>query len=167
MAHNSRRMRRFRPIHGLLLVGLLLLPVVGWALARELFPERFTGHERVEVDDRGEVRIHLAGLEPQQVRFFRYLNYGNQEVRFFAGRDENGTVQVAFDANELCYKTKRGYQYQGDGWLVCRKCDKAFRLAEANAGGGGCNPVPLVHRLDGDTLVLQEGQILEGWRYFR
>lgn len=167
MVDNNGGMRRFRPIHGLLLVCLLVLPVVGWAFARELFPERFTGHQRVEVDDRGQVRIDLAGLEPDQVRFYRYLNYGNQEVRFFVGRDASGTVQVAVDANELCYKQKRGYQYQGDGWLVCRKCDKAFRLAEVNDGGGGCKPVPLAHRLDGETLVLEEGQILEGWRYFR
>jgi uncharacterized membrane protein len=141
--------------------------VVGWALARELFPERFTGHERVQVGQNGEVRIDVAGLGTGPVRFFRYLNPGNQEVRFFVGRDEHGTVQAAFDANELCYKQKRGYHYQGDGWLVCRKCDKAFRLAEVNDGGGGCKPVPLDHRLDGDTVVLQEGQILEGWRYFR
>jgi uncharacterized membrane protein len=159
-------MSRFRPVHGLVLVCLLVLPVVGWALARELFPERFTGHQRVTPDQRGEVRLDLAGLGRGEVRFFRYLNPGNQEVRFFVGRDEAGVVQVAFDANELCYKTKRGYQYQ-DGWLVCRKCDKAFRLAEVNAGTGGCQPVPLAHRLEGDTLVLAEDDILAGWRYFR
>ena len=54
---------RFRPVHGLVLVCLLVLPVVGWALARELFPERFTGHERVAADRQGQVRIDLAGLE--------------------------------------------------------------------------------------------------------
>lgn len=159
-------MSRFRPLHGILLIAVLVLPVVGWALVKELFPERFTGHEKVEIGPRGAVRIDLAGLEPGQVRFFRYLNPGNQEVRFFAGRDAGGTVQVAFDANELCFKQKRGYAYQ-DGWLVCRKCDKAFRLAEVNAGGGGCQPVPVEHRLDGDLLVLTEDQILAGWRYFR
>ena len=158
-------MARFRPVHGLVLVVLLVLPVVGFALARELFPESFTGHERVTAE-RGEVRIDLAGLERGDVRFYRYLNPGNQEVRFFVGRDRGGTVQVAFDANELCFKQKRGYQYQ-DGWLVCRKCDKAFRLAEVNDGTGGCQPVPLAHRLEGETLVLSEDDVLTGWRYFR
>jgi Predicted membrane protein len=50
---------------------------------------------------------------------------------------------------------------------VCNKCDKSFRLAEVNAGGGGCKPVPLEHRVSGDELVIAEADILEGWRLFR
>jgi uncharacterized membrane protein len=75
-------------------------------------------------------------------------------------------LQVAFDANESCAKTKRGYRHEGE-WLVCNKCDKSFRLAEVNAGGGGCNPVPLAHAVEGEELVIAEADILGGWRLFR
>lgn len=158
-------MRRFKPSHGIFLVLLF----VGAVLLADLALEgRLGGHayERVGPDANGVVRVSLAGLETQQVRFYQFLNPGSQEVRFFVGRDSAGHVQVAFDANEPCAKAKRGYRAEGE-WVVCNKCDKAFRLAEVNAGGGGCKPVPLKHRVSGDELVIAEADILTGWRLFR
>lgn len=158
-------MARFKPIHGILVVLLFMgtILVADYALEGRLGQ---AGYERVAPERDGTVTIELAGLEPRQVRFYRFLNTGNQEVKFFVGRDEAGHVQVAFDANEACAKTKRGYRHEGE-WLVCNKCDKSFRLSEVNAGGGGCKPVPLAHRLQGSELLLAETDILQGWRLFR
>jgi len=158
-------MSRFRPVHGLVIVAAVCLLVL---LANAGIQGALGGSdfERVRPGDDGMVRIGVDGLAPGQVRFYRFLNPGNQEVRFFVGRDTGGTVQVAFDANEICFKRKRGYDHQ-DGWLVCRVCEKAFRLSEINDGGGGCKPIPVAHRVDGDQLVLAESDILRGWRYFR
>lgn len=155
---------RVRPIHlipAIVVVGTMILGAE-WLSSGGLSS---ASYERVRPSPQGIVTIDLAGLKASQVRFFSFLNPGNQEVRFFVGRDPSGVVQVAFDANELCAKLKRGYRHQGE-WVVCNKCDKAFRLAEVNAGGGGCKPIPLAHRLNGDQLVLNEGEILKGWRYF-
>ena len=63
---------------------------------------RRSGFERVSPGRDGQVRISLAGLGPQDVRFFQFLNAGNQEVHFLVGRDAAGQVQVAFDSNETC-----------------------------------------------------------------
>jgi uncharacterized membrane protein len=158
-------MRRFKPIHGILVV----LAFVATILVADMALEGrlgAAGFERVSPGPDGSVRIDVADLKPQEVRFFRFLNPGNQEVKFFVGRDAAGHVQVAFDANEACAKAKRGYRHEGE-WLVCNKCDKAFRLADVNAGGGGCKPVPVAHRVQGDELVLAEADILQGWRLFR
>jgi uncharacterized membrane protein len=116
--------------------------------------------------ERGQVQINLADLKPQDVRFYRFLNSGNQEVHFFVGRDAAGNVQVAFDANEDCAKLKRGFRHEGE-WMICNKCDKSFRLSEVNAGGGGCKPIPLEHRVEGDKLLLAENDVLKGWSLFR
>lgn len=124
------------------------------------------GFEKVSPGRDGQVRVALADLKAQDVRFFQFLNSGNQEVRFFVGRDSAGHVQVAFDANETCAKGKRGFRHEGE-WLVCNKCDKAFRLSETNSNGQGCTPVPLRFREDGQELVLAEADILQGWRLFR
>lgn len=160
-------MRRFKPLHGVFLVLVFVAAILAGDLALE---GRLgaSGFERVAPGQDGNVRISLAQLQPLDVRFFRFLNPGNQEVKFFVGRDAGGHVQVAFDANELCAKTKRGYKHDdGDEWLVCKKCDKSFRLSEVNKGGGGCNPVPVRHQVRGDELVIAEADILQGWRYFR
>lgn len=157
-------MRRFRPIHGVLVVLVFIAAVLG---ADYLLEGRLSGGlERVGPGPDGNVRVSLAGLEPQQVRFYQFLNAGNQEVRFFVGRDAAGDVQVGFDANEICFKTKRGYRHEGE-WLVCNKCDKSFRLAAVNAGGGGCNPIPLRHQVQGEEVLIAEADVLGGWRLFR
>lgn len=159
-------MRTLRPAHA----ALLVLFFVGSVLLADYAIEGGLGRagfERVSPDTRGQVEIDIADLTPGTVRFFRFLNSGNQEVKFFVGRDENRTMQVAFDANEICYKLKRGYSHEeGGDWVTCNKCEKSFRLSEVNAGGGGCKPVPVAHRVEGDRLILTESNILAGWRFF-
>ncbi|MBV8199519.1 MAG: DUF2318 domain-containing protein [Acidobacteria bacterium] len=155
---------RFKPIHGVLAVILFTGIVVVADLALE---GRFgrPPYERVAAGSDGAVRISLAGLGPQQVRFYHFLNPSNQEVWFFVGRDASGQVQVAFDASEVCAKGKRGFRHEAE-WMVCNKCDKSFRLAEVNAGGGGCKPVPLRYQLAGGELLIAQADILMGWRLF-
>ena len=156
---------RFRPVHGILAIGLFV--VVG-LLAELALAERLgkNGFERVSPKPKSQVSINVAKLAPQEVRFYRFLNSANQEVKFFVGRDGGGTIQVAFDASEVCFKTKRGFKAQGE-WVVCNKCDKAFRLAGVNNGHGGCEPVQLAHRVEGDKVLISEQDVLGGWRYFR
>lgn len=157
-------MRRFRPWHGIVLVVLF---VAAFLYADVALVGGRGDHQRVSPDPRtGQVRLDVGDLAAGDVRFYRFLNSGNQEVKLFVGRDAGGTLQVGFDANEICFKRKRGYQHDGE-WLVCRVCDKSFRLDEVNQGGGGCKPVPLPHRVEGDELVLAENDVLTGWRYFR
>jgi uncharacterized membrane protein len=156
-------MRSFKPLYGVFVVLLFL----GAVLVAELVSERAAGrgdYERVR-PEQGVVRVGIEGLKTQKVKFFRFLNSGNQEVRFFVGRDAAGHVQVAFDADETCAKSNRGFRSQGE-WVVCNKCDKSFRLADVNAGGGGCKPVPLPFRQEGEQLLIAEADVLQGWRLF-
>jgi uncharacterized membrane protein len=156
--------RRFRPLYGLLVVALFMGAVLLADLVFDGGPgQRF---QRVGPDADGAVHLDISSLAPGDFEFYRFLNAGNQEVRFFVARDRHGKLQVAFDANEICYKLKRGYNPSGD-WVVCRKCDKSFRVEEINAGGGGCKPVPLAFTEEGGQLILAESAILTGWRYFR
>jgi uncharacterized membrane protein len=155
---------RFRPIHGFLAVILFAGIVI---VADMAIDGRFgrPPYERVAAGPDGQVRIPLVGLEPRQVRFFHFLNAANQEVWFFVGRDAGGQLQVAFDASEVCFKRKRGFRHEGE-WMVCNQCDKSFRLAEINAGGGGCKPVPLQHQVVGGELLIAQADVLAGWRLF-
>ncbi len=156
-------MARFRPIHGIVLVVAL---VAGFLALEALLGRGGQHFQRVTPDPRGQVAIDVADLGPLDVRFYRFLNTGNQEVKFLIGRDEAGTIHVAFDAAETDYKRKRGFRAHG-AWLVNRKCDTAVRLAEVNSGRGGCAPVPMKFRLEGTRVLLAENDVLEGWRYFR
>ena len=154
---------RVRPLHAIFVVGLFVgaVLVADWALdlrARGGNSERVTPRN-------GVVELEVGTIAPGQVRFYEFLNPSNQEVRFLVARDRAGTVQVAFDAAENDFKRKLGFRQEGD-WLVNNKCDTALRLEEVNAGTSGCRPAPLKHRLVGQKLVLQEADVLSGWRYF-
>jgi uncharacterized membrane protein len=158
-------MVRIRPYHALLAVALFSALVVfaDWAWQGGF---GHSGYELVRPDDKGQVVIDVSDLPQREVRFYRFLNAGNQEVKFFVGRDRSGTVQVAFDASDTHAQLGRGFRHEGD-WMVDNKCDSASRLENVNNGGRGCSPVPLAHRLVGDQVVLSEQDVLRGWRYFR
>lgn len=155
---------KFKPIYGVLLVAAVSLLILGADFVYERGLDR-PRPERVAVSADGSVHLNVGALGPSQVRFFRYLNAGNQEVLFLVARDPGGNLQVAFDASENDYKLRRGFRQQGD-WLINNKCETAVRLEDVNQGGG-CRPVPIRFRLDGDQLVLTESALLEGWRLFR
>src|SRR5436305_3186280 len=164
LGQNSRTMRRFKPVHGILIVILFLGTV--WA-AETVLEGRLnpSGFQKVSPGRDGQVHVDLAGLKPNDVRFYQFLNSSNQEVRFFVAKHGKGEVQVAFDADETCAKYKRGFRHEGE-WVVCNKCDKAFRLTTINSGVEGCPPIPVHHQVAGSELVLAESDILRGWRLF-
>lgn len=152
---------RFRPLHAIVALGIVIAAVV--LLERTL--EGSTRFEKVMPAADRTVRVPLDGLDAGEIRFYRFLNRSNQEVQFFVARDAAGTLQVALNASESDYKRKRGFRLEGE-WIVNNKCETAVRLVEVNAGSGGCRPVPLEHRVEGDSLVIAETDILSGWRLF-
>lgn len=156
--------RRFRPAHGIALVAALSALVLGAQFVWEGGLTR-PKYQRVSADREGMVRLDVSAVPASTVRFYRFLNSGNQEVKFLVARDAAGAFHTAFDASENDFKLRRGFRQDGD-WIVNNKCDTTCRLEEISTGGG-CRPVPFRHRLEGTTLVVAEAVVLEGWRYFR
>lgn len=156
-------MRRFRPLHAVILVGAFLVAVLG---ADRLLSGNANRYARVRPDAQGVVRIPVGDLAPNDARFFRFINSGNQEVRFLVGRDDRGELLAAFDASENDFKMNRGFRVL-DGWVSNNKCDSSFRLGDVMSHPSGCAPVPVNFREEGGDVVLAESDLLTGWRYFR
>ena len=158
-------MKKLTPITALLILAAFVAVVLA---ADQLTRGGFGGpsYERVGPGSDGLVRLDVSDLERLEVRFYRFLNSGNQEVEFLVGRDREGVVQVGFNANESHYKLHRGFSYQ-DGWIVDNKCETTVRLSAINRGGAGCKPAAIKHSIEGDELIITEEVMLRGWRYFR
>ena len=112
-----------------------------------------------------DVAIALADLNDGQARFYRYGTAAGREVRFFVMKSSDGVIRAAFDACDVCYRERRGYQQQGDV-MLCRNCGRTFRSVDINVLQGGCNPAPLERTVVGDQIVLKAASIEAGVSYF-
>ena len=114
-----------------------------------------------EMIDEGEsIIIPVAGITGT-AQFFDY-----QGIKFFVVRAKDGSVKTAFDACDVCYRSKKGYRQDGDD-MVCNNCGNHYRisgLGTANLAGGGCWPGYLQAKVEGENLVITK-TALESGRY--
>lgn len=96
----------------------------------------------------GVVTLDAAGLGDGHAHFFE-TSLGEHKIRFFAIQFD-GKLRTCFDACEICGDI--GYFESGDA-MVCRNCTSP--IAPKSLGRiGGCNPIPITHRLDGGIVTL-------------
>jgi len=99
-------------------------------------------------DAQGELRLSKRGLDDGHLHRFG-VSIDNTVVRFVVMKS-GGRVVPVFDACVVC--GAHGY-VERKGRLVCLAC--AADINPATIGtGGGCNPIPLRYRDDGDDLVI-------------
>ena len=112
------------------------------------------------IDDGNVIKIPLAGIDGT-ADFFNY-----DGIEFFVVRAKDGSVKTAFNACDVCYRSKKGYRQEGDD-MVCNNCGNHYRisgLGTANLKGGGCWPGYLEASVEGDYMVIAKSS-LESGRY--
>jgi uncharacterized membrane protein len=112
------------------------------------------------VDDGNVIKIPLDSIS-KTAQFFDY-----EGIEFFVVRAKDGSVKTAFNACDVCYRSKKGYRQEGDD-MVCNNCGNHYRisgLGNANLKGGGCWPGYLEARIEGDYMVIVKSS-LEAGRY--
>ncbi len=121
-----------------------------------------TGVESAPGSEQVEFAVNL--FSDGQARHFEYTA-GKHTISYFILKSSDGIIRAAFDACDVCWPAGKGYVQQGDQ-MVCRNCGRKFDSVRINEVKGGCNPAPLKRRIDGDRLVIQKADILEGLQYF-
>lgn len=113
----------------------------------------------------GTVAIPVTKLADGKAHYFKFED-GGKQINFFAVKAADGSYKVAFDACDACYKSKKGYEQQGDK-MNCRNCNQKFAIAKLGPNAtGGCNPGYLPSQFSGGTLVLKATDIKGGAKYF-
>jgi uncharacterized membrane protein len=113
----------------------------------------------------GKVSIPVAELNDGQAHFYSYKGQG-EKMTFFVIKGTDGTLRAAFDACDVCYKEKKGYEQKGEQ-MICKNCNMAFPVAKIGTVSGGCNPSPLKSTQNGATLEIASGDLEGGAHYFR
>lgn len=141
------RQRRARVVGATL--GMAILLVLGAGLVYGRQPLVLTAATPLAADAAGTLRIPLAQLT--QGALARYVaEVEGRPVRFLAIRLGEREVATAFDACLIC--GAKGYVQEGPS-LLCLHCASAIHPPTVGQPGG-CNPIPLRSRIEGDHLVV-------------
>ena len=142
---------------GLLTVALL----VG---AATVFAFSFGKYEKVKSSN-GTVAVPVAKLAAGKAHFYKFED-GGKEIAFFAVKASDGSYKTAFDACDSCYRSKKGYEQQGDN-MNCNNCNQKFAINRLGPNAtGGCNPGYLPHAQNGGSLLIKASDLKGGARYF-
>jgi uncharacterized membrane protein len=113
----------------------------------------------------GTVSISVSSLDDGKARFYSFKD-GGTEIRFFLVKDRDGSIKSAFDACDVCYKDKKGYEQSGDQ-MLCKNCNKKFAISRIGPHAvGGCNPSYLPITNNGKEITIKASDIQAGARYF-
>ncbi len=121
------------------------------------------GFQEIEPQN-GQAVFAVADVSDGKAHFYKYEAAG-KEIHFFILKSSDGVIRAAFDACDVCYPEKKGYEQDGD-FMVCRNCGRRFHSAQINVVQGGCNPSPLNRAYDEKTVTIAVSDIESGAKYF-
>jgi len=146
----ARRFQRARMAFGGL--GIVVLAFLGLGFAYSQ-PPQLSPATPVDLSS-GEVRLPVAAFADGGLHRF-VARIGDHDVRFFGIEVRDGEVVTAFDACLIC--GDRGYIREGSV-LTCLHCHSAIHPPSVGLAGG-CNPIPLKSRVEGDEIVIALGEL--------
>jgi len=114
----------------------------------------------------GVFRFPVSAFQDGKARHFQYASSPTQRIRFFVVRSVDGVIRAAFDACDVCFRSKKGYVQQGND-MICINCGLKFRTDKVNEVSGGCNPHPLKRTVQDGNVIISQQDVLAGLKYFQ
>lgn len=146
----------------LVLAGVLMVALLVGAVS--VFAFSFGKYEKVK-ENNGTITLPVTKLADGKAHFYKFED-GGKEIAFFAVKAIDGSVRTAFDACDSCYRSKKGYEQQGDK-MNCNNCNQKFAINRLGPNAsGGCNPGYLQHQQNGGTISIKAGDLKDGAKYF-
>lgn len=109
--------------------------------------------------------IAVDKLTDGKARFYKYADSG-KDISFFVVKAADGSYKAAFDACDACYKSKKGYEQQGDK-MNCKNCNQKFAINRLGPNAtGGCNPGYIPSQVKDNNILIKIADIKSGLRYF-
>jgi high-affinity iron transporter len=111
--------------------------------------------------ENGVVRIPVASVSDGNLHRFE-MNDRGVHVRFIVVQKPDKSLVAAFDACAIC--GAQGYIQRGNE-VICRNCDSDIVISTIGVKGG-CNPIPLASRVEGDSLAIDAADLERGSAVF-
>jgi len=158
LARAEANRRRWTQL-GALATGLAVVGVLVGGIVLQPGPPPRAEAAVVTPDAQGGIDLPLASVNDGRIHFFAVADplANGALLRFFAIQKPDGRVQACMDACEICGDL--GY-YQDAAGLNCRNCGAPINLPTLGQTGG-CNPIPVVSKVEGDTLVVAAASVYD------
>ncbi len=111
-----------------------------------------------------KIEISIDDVKDGNLHRYAYISYDGHYIRFFLINRFSDSVKigVVFDSCMLCGDA--GYTQVGED-ILCTACGvKIFKPSIGKQGG--CNPIPLKHKLENNRIIIQRKDLEAGTRYF-
>ena len=120
--------------------------------------------KEVVPDENGLFVFDIELLRDNALHRFAYITSEGKVVRFFLlnKREDKDSPVAVFDACMLC--GDMGYVKRG-GELICISCNVRIFLLSVGKEGG-CNPIPLAYKFDGQKIIIKVEDVVVGTNYF-
>jgi FTR1 family protein len=106
----------------------------------------------------GSATIQVADMQPGELRRYAAQLHG-QPVRFLIYKKPNGKIATVMDACSICGSV--GFYNNGSQGITCKNCNAPIN-PQTVGEGGGCNPIPLVADVNGNTVTVTELELSNG-----
>lgn len=140
-----------------LLIWLVVVPLV---LIGFFFFKGKTGKGISGVD--GVVKIPLSEIS-DTAKFYDY-NSNGVNIWYFVVKASDGSIKTAFDACDVCYRSRKGYRQEGND-MICNNCGLSFKtddLGTKNKNPGGCWPGYLPNRIENNNVIIKKNDLNSG-----
>lgn len=117
----------------------------------------------MEVTD-SQISIPLSEINDGQAHYYS-VDAEGMDIKFFVLKSRDNVIRAAFDACDVCYRSRKGYSQNGD-FMICNNCGMRFHSTRINVVQGGCNPSPLKRTTEGGNLIIKMDDIRSGKKYF-
>ena len=129
-------------------------PIIFMAIANLLIScSSFEGKFKTLKPKQGRLEIPIKDINDGKAHYFQAKADDGIMVKFFTLKSGDGVIRAAVDACDVCYKSGKGYEQDGDV-MVCTNCGRRFVSNKINEVKGGCNPAPLKRTVSGDKLII-------------
>lgn len=140
--------------------SLLVIVLISTQFIYSRTAHAMTPPQRMNIES-GELQIPSTLLADHELHHL-VVDVGGTEVRIIAILDSSGSVRVGLDACMIC--GHQGY-YQDGKNVICRHCGAVIYVPTIGQAGG-CNPIHIDYRVEGDSVRIAAGALSEAAKYF-
>lgn len=154
----------YRYFSAVLVCVLLSLSVLSYFHLISSKPLKIDEPTEIVPNDEGLFVFDMSQFRDNELHRYAYVSKQGKVIRFFIlnKREDRDSPVAVFDACMIC--GDMGY-IKKDGELICISCNVRIFLPSVGKFGG-CNPIPLEFKFDGQNIIIALKDVEAGSNYF-